>query len=131
MSHRFTLTVILLAGFVHVAHAQTTAKPDSDSLTTRFVGVWDGRFVTDHGPAGGMQVTVAKDTAWKVSIEMAHGDQAIPSRVTSVTVAGKTISWSQDVMGMTCAASATVDGANMTGEASCGQMSYKMELQRK
>jgi hypothetical protein len=124
---RLVAALLLMISTTHGARAQAMR----DSLTTRFVGVWDGRFTTDHGPIGGMQVTVAHDTAWKVSIEMAHGDQAIPSRVTDVKVAGKRISWSQDVMGMTCATTATVDGTAMTGEASCGQMSYKLELQRK
>jgi len=130
MLRRLTITMILLASSRHVARAQA-ARPAQDSLTTRFVGVWDGRFVTDHGPAGGMQLTVARDTGWTASIEMAHDDQAIPTRVTNVKVAGKKISWSQEVMGMTCTANATVDGSTMTGEASCGQMGYKLELQRK
>ena len=130
MIRKIALTMALLASSVHVARAQA-ARPVRDSLTTRFVGVWDGSFVTNHGPGGGMQVTVARDTAWKVSIEMAHDDQAIPTRVTDVKVIGKTISWTQDVMGMTCAASAVVDGTSMTGDATCGQASFKMELQRK
>ena len=126
-----TLTIgLALLVSTHAASAQATRKAPPDSLTNRFVGVWDGRFVTDHGPTGGMQMTVARDTAWKVSIEMAHGDQAIPNRVTEVKVDGKKISWSQDVMGMTCATSATVDGDVMSGEASCGQMSYKIDLRR-
>jgi hypothetical protein len=110
--------------------AQSALKRPTDSLTTRFVGVWDGRFVSDHA-AGGMQLTVSRDTAWKAAIEMAHGDQAIPTMVRDVKVDGKTISWNQSLMGTTCAASATVDGTSMTGDAACGQMSFKIELQKK
>jgi hypothetical protein len=126
-----TLTIgLALLLSTHAASAQATRKTSQDSLTNRFVGVWDGRFITDHGPTGGMQLAIARDTAWKVSIEMAHGDQAIPNRVTEVKVDGRKISWSQDVMGMTCSTSATVDGEAMTGDASCGQMSYKIDLRR-
>jgi hypothetical protein len=126
-----TLTIgLALLVSTHAASAQATRKAPQDSLTNRFVGVWDGRFVTDHGPTGGMQLTITRDTAWKASIEMAHSDQAIQNRVTDVKVDGKKISWNQDVMGMTCATSATVDGESMSGEASCGQMTYKIDLRR-
>jgi len=126
-----TLTIgLALLVSTHGASAQAPQKAPPDSLTNRFVGVWDGRFITDHGPTGGMQLTISRDTAWKASIEMAHGDQAIPNRVTDVKVDGKKMSWSQEVMGMTCATSASVEGEAMTGDASCGQMTYKIDLRR-
>src|SRR5262249_14403633 len=118
-----TLTIgSALLVFTHAATAQATPKPPQASLTTLFVGVWDGRLVPDHGPTGGMQVTIARDSAWKVSIEMAHSDQPIANRVTDVKTDGKKMSWSQDVMGMTCNSSVIVNGEKMTGEAACGQM---------
>jgi len=125
-------TAVAMAVFVSIAHnaSAQSKKAPQDSLSNRFVGVWDGRFITDHGPTGGMQLTISRDTAWKASIEMAHSDQAIPSRVTDVKVDGKKISWSQEVMGMTCATSASVEGEAMTGDASCGQMTYKIDLRR-
>jgi hypothetical protein len=129
MIRRFALTFVLLAIATQAAGAQRS-RVAPDSLTTRFVGVWDGRFVSDHA-TGGMQLTLSRDTAWKASIEMAHGDQAIPTLVTNVKVAGKTISWTQELMGMTCATSATVDGTAMAGEAACGQLNFKIDLQKK
>ena len=125
-------TAVAIAALISIAHganAQAKTVPH-DSLSNRFVGVWDGRFITDHGPTGGMQLTISRDTAWKASIEMAHSDQAIPNRVSDVKVDGKKISWSQEVMGMTCATSATVEGEAMTGDASCGQMTYKIDLRK-
>jgi hypothetical protein len=129
MIRTFTIGFALLVS-TRSASAQATRKAPQDSLSTRFVGVWDGRFVADHGPTGGMQVTIARDSAWKVSIEMAHGDQPIANRVTDVKADGKKMSWSQDVMGMACTSSVTVDGEKMTGEAACGQMSYTIDLHR-
>lgn len=108
-----------------------SARTPSDSLTSRFAGTWDGKFVTDHGPAGAMQVIISRDTAWKMSVEMVHGDQAMPTRATDIKISGKTISWTQEVMGMSCAASAKVDGVSMAGDASCGSVGFKMELKRK
>src|SRR5262249_30393545 len=119
------LAIALLTAGAHAVRAQSAAKRSADSLTTRFVGVWDGKFVSDHA-TGGMQLTVSRDTAWKAAIEMAHGDQAIPTLVTDVKVDGKRISWNQSLMGMTCAASATVEGTSMNGDAACGQMSFKI-----
>ncbi len=125
------LTILLLAVSAPALHAQAARTPPADSLTARFAGIWDGRFITDHGPAGSLQLTVSRDTAWKMAIEMVHGDQAMPSRASDVKVAGTTISWTQDVMGMSCAASAKVDGDSMTGDASCGNVGFKMELKKK
>jgi hypothetical protein len=130
MTRTSALVIALLVTGAHAIHAQPAVKRTADSLTTRFVGVWDGQFVSDHG-VGGMQLTVSRDTAWSAAIEMAHGDMAIPTLVRDVKVDGNTISWNQYVMGMTCAASATVDGTSMTGDAACGQVSFKIELQKK
>jgi hypothetical protein len=122
--------VILFATAAHAGRAQSAAKPATDSLAARFTGVWDGRFSSDHA-AGGMQLTVSRDTAWKASVEMAHGDQAIPTRVTDVKISGKTITWNQDLMGTTCTVSAVVEGTSMTGDGTCGPMMFKIELQKK
>ena len=125
------LTIALLTVSASASHAQAARATAADSLTARFAGIWDGRFITDHGPAGGMQLTISHDSTWKMAIEMAHGDQAMPSRASDVKVAGRTISWTQDVMGMSCIASATVDGDAMAGDASCGPVGFKMELKKK
>src|SRR5262249_47883574 len=109
MMIRTAVIAIVLLGASATASQAQAARTPVDSLTSRFVGTWDGKFVTDHGPAGAMQVTVSRDTMWKMAVEMVHGDQAMPSRASDVKVAGKTISWTQEVMGMSCAASAKVD----------------------
>jgi hypothetical protein len=130
MVRSLALAFAVVAIATHSSRAQSAGKSTPDSLSTRFVGVWDGRFSSDHA-AGGMQLTVSRDTAWKASIEMAHGDQAIPTRVTAVKVAGKTISWNQDLMGTTCTVSASVDGTSMSGQGECGPMLFKIDLQKK
>jgi hypothetical protein len=131
MIRRFALTIALLVASTHASRAQgAPVKASADSLEARFVGVWDGRFTTDHA-AGGIQITVAKETAWKMSVEMSHGDQAFPVGTSDIKVSGKTISWTQDVMGSSCPATATVNGQNMTGEVSCSNMTIKLELEKK
>lgn len=132
MLRSVAVSIALAVSAIHGARAQGPApKPaTTDTLAAHLLGTWDGRFVTDHG-TGALQITVSKEAVWKVAIEMAHDDQAIPTRVSDVKVAGKTISWRQEVMGMTCDATATVNGLSMNGDASCGALSYKMELQKK
>lgn len=131
MIRRLALTIALLVAFTQASRAQSaTAKAPTDSLVARFVGVWDGRFTTDHGN-GGIQITVAKEAAWKMSVEMSHGDQAFPVGASDVKVSGKTITWSQEVMGNSCPATVTVNGQNMTGEVSCSDMTIKLELEKK
>ena len=130
MIRTYALSIALCAAWAPASHAQSARASAVDSLTSRFTGTWDGRFITDHGPAGSLQLIVSRDTAWKMSVEMVHGDQVMPSRATDVKVAGKTISWTQEVMGMACTASATVDGRSMTGDASCGNAGFKMELKK-
>lgn len=131
MIRRLALTIALLVASTQASHAQgAPAKAPADSLATRFVGIWDGRFTADHA-AGGIQITVTKETAWKMSVEMSHGDQAFPVGTSDVKVSGKTLSWSQDVMGSSCPATATVNGPNMTGEVSCSNMTIKLELEKK
>src|SRR5215831_15413252 len=95
------LAAALLLGATHV-RAQARAAPARDSLTTRFAGLWDGRFVSDHGPAGVMQVTVARDSQWTVGVEMAHDGHAISTRAGGVKVAAQTITWNLSIVDMTC-----------------------------
>ena len=131
MIRRFALTIALLATSAQAARAQNApAKTPTDTLTARFVGVWDGRFTSDHA-AGGIQITIARDAAWRMAVEMSHGDQAFPVGTSEVKVAGKIISWNQDVMGTSCPATATVNGQTMTGEVSCSNMNIKLELEKK
>jgi hypothetical protein len=129
MIRTLALTALLFTASTQTARAQA-ATAAKDTLVTRFVGTWDGKFTTDQG-SGGIQITVAKPAAWKLSIEMSHGDQAFPVGASDVKVAGKTISWNQDVMGATCPASAAVAGEKMTGEITCSNMTIKLELERK
>ena len=130
MIRPFILTAALFLGATHV-RAQAQAAPARDSLTTRFAGLWDGRFVSDHGPAGVMQVTVARDSAWTLGVEMAHDGHAIATRAGGVKVAGQTISWTLYIVDMTCRVTATVDGDTMTGDGDCGTMGFKLELQKR
>ena len=89
MIRRLALTIALLVASTQASRAQgAPAKAPADSLAARFVGVWDGRFTTDHA-AGGIQITIAKDAAWKLSVEMSHGDQAFPVGTSDVKVVGQ------------------------------------------
>jgi hypothetical protein len=122
------LTAALFLGGTRVRAQAPVAR---DSLTARFAGLWDGRFVSDHGPEGVMQVTVARDSGWTVGVEMAHDGHEISTRAGGVKVVGQTISWNLYIVDMTCRVTATVDGDSMSGDGDCGTMGFKLELHKK
>jgi hypothetical protein len=126
------LAFAFAAAFTHASAAQSGPAISRDSTTRDVAGTWDGRFETDHGPGGTIQLVIAKDPAWRMSIDMAHGDKAMHSRATNVKVTTTSASWSMDVEGTSCVASATISGDTMTGEGTCAQHgTFKIELKKK
>jgi hypothetical protein len=132
MIRTYAVALLLAAASAHASAAQSGPSISRDSAASRLAGTWDGRFESDHGPAGTIQLVLAHDPSWRMSLEMSHGDKAIHSRASDVKVTGTSVSWSQDIEGTTCVASATVSGDTMTGEGSCAQHgTFKMELKKK
>jgi hypothetical protein len=78
-----------------------------------------------------MSMRITKDSIWKATAEILSGSQSIPTRVTSVSVDGNTIAWTQELMGMSCKASAVLDGAEMRGTTECEHGSMTMVMRKK
>jgi hypothetical protein len=102
-----------------------------DKATASFVGDWEGAYQTDHGPGGPMSMRITKDTAWKATAEILSGSQTIPTRVSAISVDGNTIVWTQELMGMSCKASAVLDGAELKGTTECEHGSMTMVMRKK
>jgi hypothetical protein len=101
------------------------------ATTISFVGEWEGTYQTNHGPGGSMSMRIAKDSIWKATAEVLSGSQAMPTRITNVSVEGNTITWTQELMGMSCKASAVVDGAELKGTTACEHGSMTMVMRKK
>jgi hypothetical protein len=134
MPHRIAAVTIIALLASAPAYAQSgTPKPAAagDKATAAFVGEWEGAYQTDHGPGGPMSMRITKDSVWRATAEVLSGSQTIPTRVTSVSVDGNAIAWTQELMGMSCKASAVLDGAEMKGTTECEHGSMTMVMRKK
>jgi hypothetical protein len=127
------LTISALLASVPARGQSSASKPapGGDRATTTFVGEWEGAYHTDHGSGGPMSMRISKDSTWRATAELLSGSQTIPTSVTSVSVEGNTIAWTQELMGMSCKASAVLDGAEMKGTTECEHGSMTMVLRKK
>ena len=112
---RFLPAVLLAVAFSGPAAAQ--GKPTADEQ--KFIGTWEGPYQSDQAAPGGLRLVIAKDSVWKVTMEVVS-DQPIPAgEITDFKREGTTISWSQLIMGMTCVAQATLTEGTLRGESNC------------
>ncbi|MEP6493386.1 MAG: hypothetical protein ABJF01_11955 [bacterium] len=108
-----------------------TGKSPADSIAAELIGTWEGQFQTDHSAPGVLTLTIGRDTAWKAKIDMMAGDQSFPSRVTEFKVSGNVVSWTQDMMGMSCKGSAALAAGTLRGETVCEHASAGYVLRKK
>ncbi|HEV8498963.1 MAG TPA: hypothetical protein VGQ56_18930 [Gemmatimonadaceae bacterium] len=128
-----TAVALLVFGAVPMlaqAPSPKTARA-ADKAPANFVGEWEGAYQTDHGPGGPMSLRITKDTAWKATADVISGSQTIPNIITNVSVDGNTIAWTQELMGMTCKASAVLDGVELKGTTDCGHASMTYAMRKK
>jgi hypothetical protein len=127
------LAVIALVAGAPARAQSSTSKPAAggDKVAANFVGEWEGAYQTDHGPGGPMSMHITKDSVWKATAEVVSGSQTIPTRVTGISVDGNTIAWTQELMGMSCKASAVLDGVELKGTTECEHGSMTMVMRRK
>jgi hypothetical protein len=106
-------------------HAPAPTAKDADRLT----GTWEGTYQAQHN--GGMELVVARDSAWKASMQLTADHPFPPLDLRDFTVDGTKVSWGNDLMGTPCKATAVVDGAKMTGQMACGTFSLSFTLAKK
>jgi len=126
------VALLVLGAVPMLAQAPSPKTPRAaDKAPASFVGEWEGAYQTDHGPGGPMSLRITKDTAWKATADVISGSQTIPNVITNVSVDGNTIAWTQELMGMTCKASAVLDGAELKGTTDCGHASMTYAMRKK
>ena len=131
-SRIFAAVVTLVLTAVPVlAQSPSPKSTSADKATASFVGEWEGAYQTDHGPGGPMSLRITKDSAWKATMDLISGSQTVPNTITNVSADGNTIAWTQELMGMTCKASAVLDGLELKGTTDCGHVSMTIAMRKK
>jgi hypothetical protein len=118
----------LLALAAHAgAHAQTPpATPSAHDMH----GVWEGKYTSNHAPAGTLRITVAQDSIVKVTMEFGESLQVPPSAFKSINHEGNRVTWTQDLLGTACDGKGTVDGGTIKGEITCGPALINFEVKK-
>ena len=110
---------LLVCGVPLAAQHPTPALTAAD-VNKLLIGTWAGPYSADHGPPGGITLNIARDTAWKVSMELLAGGELVPTTIRDFKVEGTNVAWSQDLMGMSCRAAVVVTHDALRGETECG-----------
>lgn len=108
------------------------AKAAPDSITNALVGTWEGQYQTDHG-SGGFRMIIARDSVWTASLDMAapDGSGSIPTQMSNFKVSGSNVTWTQELMGMSCKATAVLAAGTLRGETTCDHGSVGYVLRKK
>jgi len=116
------------------AFAQTTSNtkapmPDSAKV---LVGTWEGSYTSDHAPAGAMKAVFVQDSVVKLSsfaLAMENTMQTLEVRNFSFT--SDEISWTEDLMGMSCQTTAVLKNGQLKGAIVCGHGSVAFTLSKR
>jgi hypothetical protein len=130
-SGMFGMTLLLTVAISSPSLAQgprVNAPPDSAKA---LIGSWEGSYVSDHAPTGAMKLVIGKDTVLKVtSLAMAMGNDMPVISTRNFAVTPTDISWTQDMMGMSCEATAILKNGQMKGTIVCGHASVTFTLNK-
>lgn len=133
---RSRFAVVLCCGILSVFPAlaqqpSSVARQSHQSGDARLVGTWEGT-VELQGQTGGMELLVARDSAWRVTMQF-HVDHPFPAvAVRDFKVVGDTVSWTNDLMASACSSSALLEKAShMKGQMVCGERTLGFSLTRR
>jgi len=109
-----------------------SVKPAPDSITNALIGTWEGQYQTDHG-SGAFTMIIGKDSVWTASLDMVSpdGGSSIPTRMSNFKVSGSNVTWTQELMGMSCKAAAVLAAGTLRGETTCDHGSVGYVLRKK
>jgi len=107
---------------------KVSTPPDSAKA---LIGSWEGSYVSDHAPTGAMKLVISKDSVLKVSsLSMAMGGEMPVIATRNFTVSPTDISWTQDMMGMSCEATAILKNGQLKGTIVCGHGAVTFTLNK-
>ena len=114
--------------------AQGKAKESATSIADTekaLVGTWEGKYTSDHAPTGGMQLVIKRDSTLKISsLAMTMGQETPTIPTHGLVVSDTDISWKQDMMGMTCDATAVLSEGQLKGAIICAHASVNFSLSK-
>ena len=93
--------------------------------------MWTGSYQAPHGPPGAYTVTFTRDSAWHAKVEILSDGGAMPTAVRDVKVDASNVTWTQDLMGMTCKTTAVLAASALRGETACEQGALTFLLHKK
>jgi hypothetical protein len=111
--------------------SNANAHASADTTATRFVGVWEGSYQSNHAPPGAMTLTIARDSSWKVQLELLQGTNVIPTQLRNFKAVGNDVEWTLEVMGMSCPSGATLEAGLLKGQLECGQAVLTFSLKKR
>ena len=118
---RLLATVIALALGSRHLNAQSVAKEAMPDSAKALIGTWEGQYTSDHTDPGAMKLVIGKDSTIKVTaLSIAMGGEMHSVTVHDFSVTSSDISWIQDMMGMSCQATAVLKAGQMKGAVVCG-----------
>jgi len=124
---RLGLTALALTLPIPLAAQAPAPTPTPDQ---RLVGVWEGTYQSDHVPPGAVRLVVARDTTWRVTMQVLANEQLFTTEGRDVKLEGNILQWLHETMGQACHATAVLEGATLTGETSCGASGLSFTLTR-
>ncbi len=131
MKRRLALLAIVCTLNALPAYAQNRGTAPADSAgAAKVVGTWDGSFQTDHGPTGSVRLSIAWDRGWHASMRLTADEDVPGGPVSGFKVDGNRLSWTVELMGMSCSTTAVLEGETMKGQTACEQGSMTFVLNR-
>ena len=99
---------------------------------TNIVGTWEGKFQMSSQGTGGMELLVARDSVYRVKMQLIVDHPFPPVDLRDFKVDGKNVTWVNDLMGTTCNATAVLDDAGaLKGEMKCDARTLGFSVTRK
>jgi hypothetical protein len=130
-SGMFGMTLLLTVAISSPSLAQGAKVNTPPDSAKALIGSWEGSYVSDHAPTGAMKLVIGKDTVLKVtSLAMAMGNDMPVISTRNFAVTPTDISWTQDMMGMSCEATAILKNGQMKGTIVCGHASVTFTLNK-
>jgi hypothetical protein len=126
---RKTIIAGALLGLAAHLHAQSPPPPHPGGHD--MLGVWEGKFTSNHDAEGTLRITIAHDSAVRVTMEFGSSLQVPPSAFTSITHEGVSVKWTQEILDTACEGSGTIEEHKFKGEIHCGPAVIAFDVRKR
>ena len=126
------LALSMLAASSTYAQPTPSTKSVTPDSARAIVGTWEGSYTSDHAPSGTMKAVFVQDSAIKLtSFALAMDNTMQTLEVRNFSFTSDEISWTEDLMGMTCQTTAVLKGGLLKGAIVCGHGSVSFTLSKR